>query len=83
MWTPDDLQLYLAANNIPAEIIHMTAETPTVTAAAQALGVPVDQIAKTVIFFVDGQPYAVIANGVQRVDPRKLAVRFSVNRKKI
>ncbi|SRR5258708_39961326 len=83
MLTPDDLQRYLAANNIPAEIIHVTAETPTVAAAAQALGVPVDQIAKTVIFFVDGQPYAVIANGVQRVDSRKLAVRFGVNRKKI
>src|SRR5258708_14143349 len=83
MLTPDDLQLYLATNNIPAEIIHVTTETPTVAAAAEALGVPVDQIAKTVIFFVDGQPYAVIANGVQRVDSRKLAVRFGANRKKI
>ena len=83
MWTPDHLQQYLTANGIPAEIIHLTSETPTVPAAAEALGVSVDQIVKTVIFFVDEQPYAVIANGVQRVDPRKLAVRFSVNRKKI
>src|SRR5258708_3633749 len=83
MLTPDDLQAYLTATQIPGEIIHLAAETPTVPAAAEALGVSVDQIVKTVIFFVDGQPYAVIANGVQRVDPRKLAVRFSVNRKKI
>jgi len=83
MWTPDHLQQYLTTNDIPAEIIHLTSETPTVPAAAEALGVSIDQIVKTVIFFVDGQPYAVIANGVQRVDPRKLAVRFGVNRKKI
>src|SRR5262249_30052124 len=38
---------------------------------------------KTVIFFVDSRPYAVIANGTRRIDPRKLAQRFGVNRKKI
>jgi Cys-tRNA(Pro) deacylase len=83
MLTPDDLQAYLTANQIPAEIIHLAAETPTVPAAAEALGVAVDQIGKTVIFFVDSRPYAIIANGTRRVDPRKLAQRFGVNRKKV
>src|SRR3954469_2230603 len=82
-WTPDDLQAYITANHIPAEIIHMQAETPTVPAAAEALAVPVDQIVKTVIFFINEQPHAVIANGVRRVDTKKLAERFQVNRKKI
>ncbi len=81
--TPDDLQIYLTRNAIPAELIHVTEETPTVPAAAAALGVPVDQIVKTVIFFVNGQPYAVYANGVRRVDPKKLAARFGVSRKKV
>jgi prolyl-tRNA editing enzyme YbaK/EbsC (Cys-tRNA(Pro) deacylase) len=81
--TPDDLQVYLVQNQIPAEVIRLAAETPTVPAAAAALGVPVDQIVKTVIFLVVGQPYAVFANGVRRVDPRKLAARFGVSRKKI
>jgi prolyl-tRNA editing enzyme YbaK/EbsC (Cys-tRNA(Pro) deacylase) len=81
--TPDDLQVYLVQHEIPAEMIHLTAETPTVPAAAEALGVPVDQIVKTVIFLVAGQPYAVFANGLRRIDPRKLAARFGVSRKKV
>lgn len=81
--TSDDLQAYLTAHSIPAEIVHLSAETPTVITAAAALGVPVEQIVKTVIFVIDGQPYAVFANGTRRVDPRKLAVRFGTNRKKV
>ena len=81
--TTQDLQAYLSAHSIPAEIIHLDAETPTVTAAAEALGIPVNQVVKTVIFMIDGRPYAVLANGVRRVDPRKLAARFGVSRKKV
>ena len=83
IWTPDDLQGYLTAHHIPAEIIHLTQHTPTVPAAAEAIGVSVDVIIKTVIFYVVDQPYAVLANGVRRVDTRKLAAHFGVNRKKI
>lgn len=81
--TPDDLQHYLTEHAIPAQIIHTTTETPSVPAAATALGVSVEQIVKTVIFLIDAKPYAVIANGIQRVDSRKLASRFGVNRKKV
>jgi prolyl-tRNA editing enzyme YbaK/EbsC (Cys-tRNA(Pro) deacylase) len=83
IYTPEDLQTYIESHSIPATIIHLPAETPTVPAAAQAMGVPVDQIVKTVVFLIDGRPYAVYANGVRRVDPRKLAARFNVSRKKI
>lgn len=81
--TPNDVQIYLTAHNIPAEIVYASEETPTVPAAAAALGVSVDQIVKTVIFVIDGQPYAIFANGTRRVDPRKLAARFGTNRKKV
>jgi prolyl-tRNA editing enzyme YbaK/EbsC (Cys-tRNA(Pro) deacylase) len=83
IWTPDDLQVYLTTHGIPAEIVRLPVETPTVPAAAAALGVPVDHVVKTVIFLVNEKPYAVYANGVRRVDPRKLAARFGVNRKKV
>src|SRR5258708_5194716 len=83
IWTPDILQKHLTENAIPAEIVHLEAETPTVPAAAEALGVDVDQIVKTVIFLINDAPYAVLANGVRRVDSRKLAARFEVNRKKV
>src|SRR5262249_43482506 len=81
--TPADLQSYLTETQFPGEIIHLTVETQTVPAAAAALNVTVDEIAKTVIFFIDGTPYAVIATGIRRVDPRKLAARFGVSRKKV
>ena len=83
IWTPDNLQNHLTENSIPAEIVHLEEETPTVPAAAEALGVSTDQIVKTVIFLIDDSPYAVLANGVRRVDSRKLATRFGVNRKKV
>lgn len=82
-WTPDDLQQYLDAHAIPAAIIRLAQHTPTVPAAAEALGVPVEVIVKTVLFVVQERPYAVLANGVRRVDRRKLAAHLSVNRKKI
>lgn len=83
IWTPTDLQRHLTAQQIAAEIMVLESPTPTVAAAAEALNVSVEQIGKTVIFFIDGTPYAVIANGVRRVDSRKLAARFAVNRKKV
>ncbi len=81
--TPDDLQIYLTAQAIPAEIIYMKVETPTVPAAAAALGVAPEQIVKTVMFLVDERSYAILACGVRRVDTRKLAAHLGVNRKKV
>jgi prolyl-tRNA editing enzyme YbaK/EbsC (Cys-tRNA(Pro) deacylase) len=83
IWSPHDLQAYLIKHDILAEIMILEAETPTVPAAAEALNVDVEQIGKTVIFFIDGVPYAIIGNGIRRVDQKKLAARFGVNRKKI
>lgn len=82
-WTPDTLQAYLDAHHIPAEIIRLADTTPTVPAAAAALGVDVERIVKTVLFLVNDAPYAVLANGTRRVDRRKLAARLGVNRKKV
>jgi len=81
--TPDDLQAFLDAQDIEAEIVYPGAPTPTVPAAADALGVQEDQIVKSVVFLVDDRPFIVYANGTRRVDPRKLAVRLDVSRKKV
>ncbi|MBX3063774.1 MAG: YbaK/EbsC family protein [Anaerolineae bacterium] len=83
IWTPEHLQHYLDAHQIPAEIVRVEQHTPTVVDAAAALGVSVDKIVKTVVFIIADQPYAALANGVLRVDTRKLAARFGVNRKKV
>lgn len=83
VWTPEHLQRFLDAHQIPAEIVRVEQHTPTVVDAAAALGVSVEMIVKTVVFLIADQPYAALANGVQRVDTRKLAARFGVNRKKV
>ena len=81
--SPQNLQAFLEANRIEGEIVYPGKPTPTVSAAAKALGVDETQIVKTVIFLVDGRPFAVYACGTRRVDPRKLAQRLNVSRKKV
>lgn len=81
--TPDDLQKYLDETAFIGEIVFVSAETPTVAAAAEALSVSPDQIVKTVLFLVDGRPYAVLANGTRRVDKKKLAIHLKISPKRV
>jgi uncharacterized protein (TIGR02118 family) len=81
--TPKNLQAYLDAHHIAAEIVFPGAPTPTVPMAAAALGVEADQIVKSVIFWVDERPFLVYGCGTRRVDPRKLAARLQVGRKRV
>ena len=89
--TPQDLQNYLDETGIQAQLIDEIGDTPTVPAAAAALGVAPDQIVKTLLFLVeqpgvDGgapQPVVVISNGESRVDKRPLADHFNVGKKRI
>lgn len=81
--TPDNLEAFLHEHGIEATLVYPGAPTPTVPAAASALGVDEDQIVKSVVFLVDDRPFVVYANGTRRVDPRKLADRLDVSRKKV
>lgn len=81
--SPENLKAYLEDHAIEAEIVYPGAPTPTVPAAAEALGVAVDQIVKSVVFLVDDKPFLVFGCGVRRVDPRKLAARLNVSRKRV
>jgi prolyl-tRNA editing enzyme YbaK/EbsC (Cys-tRNA(Pro) deacylase) len=47
------------------------------------LGIEADQIVKSVIFWVDERPFLVYGCGTRRVDPRKLAARLQVGRKRV
>lgn len=88
MLTSQDLQRFISENQIAAEILPMSEDTPTVPDAARALGVREEQIIKSLVFLVvkeptsDGQPVLVIANGVGKVDDRLVARHFDVGRKK-
>jgi Cys-tRNA(Pro) deacylase len=83
MRTSADLQAFIDQNTIRAEILHMAEDTPTVPEAARVLGVETDQIIKSLVFLVEGEPILVIANGVRKIDSRKLAAHFGVGRKRV
>ncbi len=83
MLTPADLAVYLDAHRVPAELITGIGETPTVSAAAAALGVSTEQIIKTLLFDIAGQPYAVITNGTAPVPVRPLADLFAVGKRQV
>ncbi len=80
---PENLQAFIDNHTIEAEIVFPGQPTPTVPAAAKALGVDPNQIVKSVIFLVNNQPFLVYGCGTRKVDPRKLAERLNVNRKQV
>jgi len=81
--TPTDLARFIAEHGIAAELIPMAAETPTVPAAAAALGVAPGQIIKTLLFLVRDAPALVIASGDAPVDRQPIAARFGVGKKQV
>ena len=88
--TTADVQNFIDEHNIDAHLIGDIGHTPTVPAAAQALGVHPDQIVKTLLFLVQTasdpsspQPVVVISNGTNRVDKRILATHFGVGKKRV
>ncbi len=64
-----DLQAYLEANVIQAQIIQLEGEVRTVDQAAEAMGVSPKQIVKSLLFVAGERPVLVIALGPDRVDP--------------
>lgn len=78
-----DLARFIEQNEIEAEILHMQSGTPTVAAAAAALGVQPEQIIKSVLFLADGRPVLVIANGLTRVHRKQLADALTMSRRRV
>ena len=52
-WTSANLQDFIQTHNITARLVTDLGDTPTVPAAADALGVETDQIIKTLLFLVE------------------------------
>lgn len=82
------LQRYVDEHNIDAEIVFLQEETPTVEAAAEAVGVQPAQIVKSVLFVVKArengaQPQLVVTNGLSRVSYRALADYLGVSRRRL
>lgn len=71
---------FLARHGIEAEFRVFSEPLATVGAAAAALGVEPERIAKTVILAADGGPVQVVAAGDRRVDRRRVAAVLGVSR---
>jgi Cys-tRNA(Pro) deacylase len=78
-----DLQHFLTTHAITAEMVYMQVHTPTVETAAQALGVHVDQVIKSIVLLADDSPLLVIANGTSRIDLKRVADHLNLPRKKV
>jgi Cys-tRNA(Pro) deacylase len=78
-----DLERFINESGIDAQIVNLEAETPTVEAAAAAVGVSTDHIGKSLLFLVQGEPVLVIANGSKRISYKRLAEYLDTNRKRI
>ena len=89
--TPADLRRFVEENGIAARLIEEIGDTPTVPAAAAALGVTTDAIVKTLLFLVNNpaakdeppQPVVVISNGERRVEKKGLAGHFGVGKNQV
>jgi prolyl-tRNA editing enzyme YbaK/EbsC (Cys-tRNA(Pro) deacylase) len=81
--TPADLARYIQQHHVDAALITDIGDTPTVPTAAAALGVGVDEILKTLLFYVKGDPWVVISHGVEPVPARALADHFGVGKRQI
>jgi prolyl-tRNA editing enzyme YbaK/EbsC (Cys-tRNA(Pro) deacylase) len=66
------VQSALSELGLGGAVVELAVEARTSQQAADAVGVYVGQIAKSLVFTVDGEPVMVIASGVNRVDERKL-----------
>ena len=86
---PARLAAYLAAHGLAAEVVRLDAHTPTVETAAQVMGTTTDRIVKSVLFLLAGpegaapEPVLVIANGLARVDDKRVAAHLGVSRRKL
>lgn len=79
----EHLKQFIAEHHIKAEIVQLSMDTPTVATAAEAVGVHPQQIIKSVLFLADKRPVLVVANGLTRIDRKRLADNLRVARRRV
>jgi len=81
--TATDLKAFMQEQDISGEMLYLDSPTQTVETAAQAVGTHVEQIVKSILFVIDGQPVLAITSGISHVDRRAIASVFAVGRKRV
>jgi prolyl-tRNA editing enzyme YbaK/EbsC (Cys-tRNA(Pro) deacylase) len=84
----EKLAAYIADKRIDARILDLDEPTPTVEAAAAALGINPAQIIKSILFLIKEKsgafrPLLVITNGTERIDYVSLARFAGTSRRRI
>jgi prolyl-tRNA editing enzyme YbaK/EbsC (Cys-tRNA(Pro) deacylase) len=69
----EKVQAAITELGLDRRVIELGVHARTSQQAADALGVTVAQIVKSLVFTVDGRPLLVVASGANRVDERRLA----------
>jgi Cys-tRNA(Pro) deacylase len=69
----EKVQAVIRELGLDRRVIELEAHARTSEQAAQAIGVGVAQIAKSLVFVAEGSPILVVASGVNRVDEKRLA----------
>lgn len=80
---PTHLERYMQENHLPGEILHLDVPTPTVEAAAAAVGCKSDEIVKSLLFFVRDEPVLAITSGQAHIEPRAIAGHYQVGRRQV
>ncbi len=69
----EKVQAAITGHGLDRRVIELAVHARTSQQAADALGVTVGQIVKSLVFTADGRPLLVAASGANRVDERRLA----------
>ena len=78
MLTSQDLSDYIQRHALKADIVRLGVETPTVESAAEALGVSVEEIIKSLVFEAGEDLVLVVAGGQTPVQAGRLAAHLGV-----
>jgi Cys-tRNA(Pro) deacylase len=75
-----EVRQFLTAHGLEAQIHTFAESTENAYLAAQALGVELGQIVKSVMFLADGEPVLVLMSGDMNVDTKKLKKLLGVKK---
>jgi Cys-tRNA(Pro) deacylase len=78
-----EVRQFLAAHGLEKQIHNFTESTENAYLAAEALGVELGQIVKSVVFLADGKPLLVLMSGDMNVDTKKLKKLLGVRKVRI
>jgi Cys-tRNA(Pro) deacylase len=77
---PEEVRAFLDAHGLEERIHTFSQSTENAFLAAQALGVELGQIVKSVVFLADGKPVLVLMSGDMNVDTKKLKKLLDVKK---